>query len=122
EHMALFASADVCLAPSRWEGLGLHLYEAMALGLPVITNDAPPMNEVIADGDNGLLVGSRHRGRARSGSPAAKPSVRGLTAALREAADPERLEQLRAGVARARERLAWEHTLADLAALVGRFG
>ena len=56
EHLRLFASADVCVAPSRWEGLGLHLYEAMALGLPVITNDNPPMNEVIVDGDNGLLV------------------------------------------------------------------
>ena len=122
EHLRLFAAADVCVAPCRWEGLGLHLYESMGLGLPVITNDDPPMNEVIADGDNGLLVASRHRGRARSGIPAAKPSVRGLTAALREAADPERLEQLRAGVARARERLAWEHTVADLAALVGRFG
>ena len=48
EHLRLFAAADVCVAPSRWEGLGLHLYESMALGLPVITNDAPPMNEVIA--------------------------------------------------------------------------
>ena len=70
EHLALFASADVCLAPSRWEGLGLHLYEAIALGLPVITNDYPPMNEVIRDGENGLLVRSRRRGKANSGIPA----------------------------------------------------
>ncbi|MFM1833572.1 MAG: hypothetical protein RLZZ461_1888, partial [Planctomycetota bacterium] len=34
DHHALLASADVFVAPSRWEGLGLHLYEAPALGLP----------------------------------------------------------------------------------------
>jgi glycosyltransferase involved in cell wall biosynthesis len=44
EHLRLFASADVCVAPSRWEGLGLHLYESMAVGLPVITNEKPPAN------------------------------------------------------------------------------
>ena len=25
EHLQLFASCDVCLGPSRWEGLGLFL-------------------------------------------------------------------------------------------------
>jgi glycosyltransferase involved in cell wall biosynthesis len=58
EYLRLFASADVCLAPSRWEGLGLHLFEATAFGMPVITNDNPPMNEVVRDGENGLLAGS----------------------------------------------------------------
>jgi len=122
EHLRQFAAADVCVAPSRWEGLGLHLYESMALGLPVITNDAPPMNEVIADNDNGLLVTSRRRGRAASGIPAYKPSVRALTAAFAEVSQPARLSDLRAGVARARERLAWSNTVADLAELVSRFG
>jgi glycosyltransferase involved in cell wall biosynthesis len=122
EHMRLFAAADVCVAPSRWEGLGLHLYESMGLGLPVITNGAPPMNEVIRDGDNGLLIASRRRGRAKSGIPAYATSVRRLATALREVADPSRLGELRAGVARARERLAWEHTVDDYAELVGRFG
>ncbi len=118
EHMRLFASADVCVAPSRWEGLGLHLYESMALGLPVITNDNPPMNEVILSGDNGLLVRGHRRGRANSGIPAYLPSVRGLTAAMRACADPERLAQLRAGVARARGRWGWERTVADYGELI----
>ena len=72
EHLRLFAAADVCVAPSRWEGLGLHLYESMALGLPVITNDDPPMNEVIHDGDNGLLI---RLAPARTG-PLGHPGVR----------------------------------------------
>jgi glycosyltransferase involved in cell wall biosynthesis len=119
EHLRLFASADVCVAPSRWEGLGLHLYESMALGLPVITNDAPPMNEVIRDGENGLLVAGRRRGKAKSGIPAYLPSVRGLARAMRDSVEPNVLEQLRAGVMAARERLAWERTVSDLAELVG---
>ena len=57
EHLRLFAACDVCLGPSRWEGLGLLLYEAIAFGMPQITNDSPPMNEVVSDGVNGLLVG-----------------------------------------------------------------
>jgi glycosyltransferase involved in cell wall biosynthesis len=118
EHMRLFASADVCVAPSRWEGLGLHLYESMALGLPVITNDAPPMNEVIADGQNGILVRSRRRGRASSGIPAQRPVVRDLSAAIERVRDPEAFAELCAGVAEARGRLAWNRTVADLAALV----
>ena len=118
EHLRLFAAADVCVAPSRWEGLGLHLYEAMALGLPVITNDNPPMNEVIADGDNGLLVRGRRRGRASSGIPAHLPSVRGLAAAMRETLDPERLAELRRGARAARERLRWERTVSDYAQLI----
>jgi 1,2-diacylglycerol 3-alpha-glucosyltransferase len=119
EHMRLFASADVCVAPSRWEGLGLHLYEAMALGLPVITNDAPPMNEVIVDGQNGLLVRSRRRGKASSGIPAQLPSVRDLARGIDRLRAPETFATLCAGTAAARERLAWEHTVADLADLVG---
>ena len=64
EHLRLFASCDVCLGPSRWEGLGLFLYEAAAFGMPQITNDSPPMNEVVRDGVNGLLVGDRQDGDA----------------------------------------------------------
>jgi 1,2-diacylglycerol 3-alpha-glucosyltransferase len=122
DHMALFASGDVCLAPSRWEGLGLHLYEAMALGLPVITNDAPPMNEVIFDRDNGLLVRSRRRGRASSGIPAQRPVVRDLARAIEDVRDPDVFAGLCAGVARARERLAWRHTVDDLARLIETAG
>ena len=56
EHLAELAACDVCVAPARWEGLGLPLYEAIAFGQPVITNAAPPMNEAIEDERNGLLV------------------------------------------------------------------
>ena len=118
EHLTLFAASEICVAPSRWEGLGLHLYEAMALGLPVITNDVPPMNEVVRDGENGILVRSRRRGRASSGIPAYLPSIRDLTRAINEAREPGALGELRAGTARARERLNWQRTVDDYAALL----
>lgn len=118
EHLRLFAAAHVCVAPSRWEGLGLHLYESMALGLPVITNDNAPMNEVVRDGENGLLVAARRRGKAKSGIPAYVPRVRSLRDAIRAIAEPGRLAELQRGVATARERLAWSHTVADFRELL----
>jgi 1,2-diacylglycerol 3-alpha-glucosyltransferase len=120
EHKRLFAAADVCLAPSRWEGLGLHLYEATAFGQPIVTNDNPPMNEVVRDGENGLLVsGIEASERADSGIPAFDPDVGELTAAIERLGEAATLAELRAGTQRARERLSWDNTLADLAALLG---
>jgi len=49
EIMDLYKEGDIYLAPSRFEGNGLTMYEAMACGFPVITTNAPPMNEVVED-------------------------------------------------------------------------
>ncbi len=118
EHLRLFASADVCLSPSRWEGLGLHLYEASAFGMPVITNDNPPMNEIVRDEVNGLLVKSRRKGEAKSGIPSYDPNVRDLRKAIKRLADPALREQLRRGALAERERLDWRHTVAGYARLI----
>lgn len=45
----IYQNGDVFLVPTHWEGLGHGLYEAQACGLPVITTDAPPMDECGAD-------------------------------------------------------------------------
>jgi glycosyltransferase involved in cell wall biosynthesis len=120
EYMRMFAAADVCLAPSRWEGLGLHLYEATALGLPIITNDNPPMNEVATDGVNGLLVPAIPDGRApRSGIPAFKPDVAALSAAIERLGDDGLRAELAAGARSRRAELGWERTTGDLQALLG---
>ena len=103
EHLRELASCDVCLAPARWEGLGLPLYEAIAFGQPAITNDAPPMNEAIHDGVNGLLVTSHENGTAKSGIAAVDPDVGDLRRAIEELADDSRRAELAAGAARVRE-------------------
>ena len=111
EHLRLFASCDVCLGPSRWEGLGLFLYEAIAFGMPQITNDSPPMNEVVRDGINGLLVGDLQDDTAPSGIPSMKPDVADLTAAIERLADPGLRAELAAGAVAGREEYAWEKTV-----------
>lgn len=45
ENRDLYLDGDVCVQPSHWEGLGLQLLECQAAGLPLVTTDAPPMNE-----------------------------------------------------------------------------
>lgn len=39
----LYAENDIAVLPSKFEGVGLSLVEAQALGLPVITTDMEPM-------------------------------------------------------------------------------
>ena len=43
---ALYAGASLVVMPSRAEGFGLPVLEAMALGVPVVTSDDPAMREV----------------------------------------------------------------------------
>jgi glycosyltransferase involved in cell wall biosynthesis len=118
EYLRLFSSCDVCLAPSRWEGLGLHLYEATAFGMPIVTNDTPPMNEIAEDGVNGLLVRSIPDGEARSGITAYRPDAADLRTAIERLADEGLRRELAAGARAARERLRWEDTAADLDGLL----
>lgn len=47
----LYASGDCFIQPSKLEGLGFMVVEAVASGLPVITTDYPPMNEYVSQKD-----------------------------------------------------------------------
>jgi glycosyltransferase involved in cell wall biosynthesis len=56
----LMCAADAFVFPSRWEGLGSVLLEAMALETPIIATDLPAIREVL-DGDAcGELVPPDH--------------------------------------------------------------
>jgi len=120
EHLMTIAANDVTISPSRWEGLGLPLYEAVAFGMPAITNDDPPMSEVISDGENGMLIPSHPDGTARSGIPAKRPDVEAMAAAIERIAEPETLTQLREGAERSRERFRWERTVEAMGGLLDR--
>jgi len=52
---ALYAAIDVLAAPSRWEGFGLMLVEAMAAGVPIVATAVGAIPEVVGDGP-ALLV------------------------------------------------------------------
>jgi glycosyltransferase involved in cell wall biosynthesis len=80
----LLAAADVLAAPSRNEGMGRVLVEAMALGLPVVGTRVGGIPDVIVDGECGVLV------------PPEDPAA--LAAALVELGlDPARRAKLGAG-------------------------
>ena len=53
---ALHAQADVFVCPSRHEALGNVVVEAMAQGKAVVATASQGPSQMIADGDNGLLV------------------------------------------------------------------
>jgi 1,2-diacylglycerol 3-alpha-glucosyltransferase len=121
EHLRQFASCDVCLSPSRWEGLGLPLYEAVAFGMPTITNDSPPMNEVVIDGVNGICVDSVPWGQAGSGIPAFDPDFDQLTAAIERLGDDGERERLGQGALRLRDgERSWQRTVEGLGGLIER--
>lgn len=56
ELINLYRASDAFLFPTRFEGFGLPLLEAMAAGCPVITTNIPVVQEIVRDGENGLLV------------------------------------------------------------------
>jgi len=58
----LFCSADCFVQPSRQEGFGITILEAMSNGLPVIASDVGGIPEIIENEANGLLVSIRKCG------------------------------------------------------------
>jgi glycosyltransferase involved in cell wall biosynthesis len=56
QKLALLRASDVLPFPSRYEGFGLPLLEGMAAGTPVISTDIPVVNEIVRDGENGMLI------------------------------------------------------------------
>ena len=51
----LYHLGDVYVYPTTLDGLGLTLYEALSMGMPIITTNCAPMNEIV-NNDIGRLV------------------------------------------------------------------
>jgi len=56
EFIKYYYKSDVIVLPSKWETIGIPILESLAAGKPVITTDAPPMNEFIRTGLNGYIA------------------------------------------------------------------
>lgn len=103
----VYAALDVLAAPSRWEGFGLMLAEAMAAGRPIVAARAGAIPEVVVEGRTALLVPPRD-------APALAEALLRL---LRDRTLARRLGE--AGVVRARD-FSWERSGLALDALYRR--
>ena len=55
ELVEAYQNADALLFPTRYEGFGYAVAEAMACGLPVVSSDCSSLPELIDDGKGGFL-------------------------------------------------------------------
>ena len=121
EYLRLLSSSHALIGPSRWEGLGYHLYEALGCGIPTIVNDAPPLNEVL-DGAARMVRAVDANFKTRAGIRTYEPDVRELAEAIEEMTDPQfRAASAAAMRARATD-YSWESFLERLESLLTRVG
>ena len=59
---AFMKKADLLICPSFYEGYSTVVAESMALGLPVLTTDCAGMNEILDNGETGLIVDNSEEG------------------------------------------------------------
>lgn len=117
EYCDLYTSCHISLAPARWEGLGVHLYESIGFGMPVISNDIPPINEVVEHGVSGLLIRSHPHRVMSNGFKIFDPDEEDLRCRIEELSDPSRLAELTASTRAQVGRFSWANTAADYLAL-----
>jgi glycosyltransferase involved in cell wall biosynthesis len=56
DRWSVISSHDLLVLPSRWDGFGLAVLEAMALGKPVIVSDAAGTSSYVREAECGYLV------------------------------------------------------------------
>lgn len=122
----LYQVGDVYVYPSRLEGIGLTIAEALASGLPLIVPDEGPMNEFVINEDVGLKV-PVERAFARSDSyywPLVEVNAGGVAQAmLKISKDKGRLESMKLAARKcAEQHFDWNKNSLHLARLVSEFG
>jgi glycosyltransferase involved in cell wall biosynthesis len=122
-YLDLLGQCDVCLSNTRWEGLGLVIYESIALGKPVLCPDFPPMSEAVRNGLTGLLMPCSTKARAPGGIPAADVRAKDVAAAVRRMAEPGVLASMTEHTRRLRDLdFPWERTQHDYLRLLEHLG
>ncbi len=101
----IMRALDLLAQPSLWEGFGLTIVEAMAVGTPVVASRVGGIPEVVEEGVTGLLV--------PPGDPQALAS-----ACARLLKDPESAARMgQAGIARARTEFGIERLVREIEVL-----
>ena len=118
----LYHLGDVYVYPSRLDGIGLTVPEALACGLPVITCDQAPMNEFV-NSSNGRLVPVQRLYPRRDGYFWEQCEIdEGMLCREMQyfVDDTTRvIEMKRSARSYAEEKLNWKHNSAGLAEILG---
>lgn len=121
----LYSEGQVYVYPTRLEGIGLSVVEALSCGLPVITTDCSPMNEFVENGKTGFLVKvSEFRRRGDDYYwPESICSEDSLAKAMQTYIDDPSLIHIHSTNARnyAEENLDWGNNSKDLCKLIVHF-
>ena len=56
---AAFSAFDIVVFPSLWEGTPLTVFEALAMGKPIVSTDADGLLDVLVHGRDALVVPKR---------------------------------------------------------------
>ena len=104
--LELFHAADAALLSSRWENFPHSVVESLAVGTPVVATRVGGVPEIVADGENGLLV------------PADDADA--LAEAVRRILEPATRERLAAAASASVERFAPERIFGELESVLER--
>tara|TARA_R110002020_G_scaffold268819_3_gene484094 strand:- start:35559 stop:36614 length:1056 start_codon:yes stop_codon:yes gene_type:complete len=119
EFHKLMHSCDVCIIPSRWEGLGLAFVEAMAFDMPIIATSHPPMNEYIIPGETGYLIDCYRKERIDSGILAANFSTSDFVRKVSRIADRQVIDKMSKNTRNIlHKRYDWNNTVEDYKDLI----
>ncbi len=109
---------DVCLIPSKWEGLGLSFMEAIAFKMPIITTDFPPMNEYVVDNKTGFLAQCATNKRLENGLKIAEVDVDYLANKIKQLSDRELVSKMSKQAEQQIQKFSWDKTKEDLLGLL----
>ena len=122
----LYHLGRICVQPSKLEGLGLTLVEAMAARRPLVTTDAPPMHEFVTPETGWLVPVKEWRPREdpivfQEAHVSPEDLARTMVEALQT--PPDLLEQkTQATLMRTRHLFDWEAFKGRIAEGIGRIG
>jgi GT2 family glycosyltransferase len=98
ELLEIHRSCHVSILPSKFEGIGLPFLESLSMGLPVITVDAPPMNEWVKNDVNGVccrVARLEERADKEFLVKSALVDVNDLASVIERFSDPKLVEDMR---------------------------